>query len=62
MPESVNEDVLHWPMPHGKVPLGSEQLGGILFLTNQRICLPFDRRSQSERVDLVSELLVFINS
>ena len=23
--ESVNEHILHWPMPHGKVSFGSEQ-------------------------------------
>ena len=23
--DSVSEYVLHWPMPHGKEPLGSEQ-------------------------------------
>ena len=27
VPESVNEQVLHWLMPQGKVPLGSEQFG-----------------------------------
>ena len=25
VPKSVNKHILHWPMPHGKVPFGSEQ-------------------------------------